>query len=387
MYYNADLHVHVGRSKSGKPIKITASRQLTLKNILKQCIIKGIDIIGVVDCASPEILDEIKDLVMDNTLEPVDGGGYLYKEKVLLILSSEIEVGGDKKGSPHLLCFLSDIKSMARFTKIFSKHIKNINLSSQRCNLSSIDILKIVNDLGGFIVPAHVFTPFKSYYGSSTDRLRYVFKEYFDDFNFIELGLSSDTNMADTISELENKIFLSDSDAHSLQKIGREFNVFDMDELNFESIKSVNKENYKKVIKNYGLNPALGKYHRTFCKDCNMVTDHLPPVHTCTYCGSKNVIFGVKDRIFEIQDQNTCHPTGRPEYIYNIPLEFIPGIGPKYMKKLYNEVGTEIFVLHIAPYELLKSVIGEKLARNIIKARNGDIKLKIGGGGTYGKII
>ncbi|SNX55387.1 endonuclease Q family protein [Thermoanaerobacterium sp. RBIITD] len=388
MYFNADLHVHIGRTKSGRPVKITASAQLTPLNILEKCTKKGIDIVGIVDCAVPEILNEFEDMIKSNLLEPLEGGGLLYKNKVVLMLASEIEIGGELKGSPHILCFLKDLKSMRAFSNTISKYIKNINLSSQRCKLNSIEVYKIVNDLGGFVVPAHVFTPFKSYYGSTTNRLSFVFKEYFNDIKAIELGLSSDTDMADEISELGDKIFLSNSDAHSLQKIGREFNIFNIDKPDFENIKaSLGTNSKNNIVKNYGLNPSLGKYHRTFCLDCNRVSQDVPPVYKCIFCNSQNIVFGVKDRITEIKDQNTIHPMFRPEYIYQIPLEFIPGIGPKTMEKLLNEVGTEIYVLHEAPYEILKNTIGENLASNIFNARYGKVKLKVGGGGNYGKII
>ncbi|MDI3312110.1 MAG: histidinol-phosphatase, partial [Thermoanaerobacterium sp.] len=229
MYYNADLHVHVGRTKNGRPVKITASPNLTVENILNKCVEKGIDIVGIVDCAAPEILDEIEYFVKTEceSYRELEGGGILFKQKVSLLLVSEIEVGGELHGSPHLLCFLKDIKSMRAFSKALSKHIKNINLSTQKCDLNSVEILKIVKDLDGFVVPAHIFTPYKSYYGNTTDRLNYIFNEHFEEVNAVELGLSSDTFLADMISELKGKTFLSNSDAHSLQKIGREFNVLD----------------------------------------------------------------------------------------------------------------------------------------------------------------
>lgn len=386
MYYNVDLHVHIGRTKSGKPVKITASPSLTVENIFEKCIEKGIDIVGIVDCAVPEILDELEDLVKNDVLKQLDGGGLIYKNKIVLQLVSEVEVGGELMGSPHLLCFLKDIKSMRVFSSILANHISNINISTQKCRLNSVEILKIVKDLDGFVVPAHVFTPYKSFYGSTTDRLSRIFKEHYDDIFAVELGLSSDTYLGDMISELSDKVFLSNSDAHSLQKIGREFNVFDLSCPNFESIKMMLKSR-SGITRNYGLNPALGKYHRTFCLDCNNISQLNPPVHKCMHCGSKNVVLGVLDRIYEIKDQKTIHPSFRPKYIYQIPLEFIPGIGPKTMKKLLNEVGSEIYVLHEATFDQLSGCIGEKLAENIIDARHGNVKIKAGGGGKYGKII
>ena len=105
-----------------------------------------------------------------------------------------------------------------------STHISNITLSSQRADISAYDLIDIVEKYNGVLIPAHAFTPHKSFYGNCTDRLEKIFKEKYDRIPAIELGLSSDTFLADTISELENKSFITNSDAHSLPKIAREYN-------------------------------------------------------------------------------------------------------------------------------------------------------------------
>ena len=105
-----------------------------------------------------------------------------------------------------------------------SKHIKNITLSSQRADISAYELIGIVEKYNGILIPAHCFTPHKSFYGNCTDRLEKIFKEKFNKIFAIELGLSADTFLADTISELEQKSFITNSDAHSLPKIAREYN-------------------------------------------------------------------------------------------------------------------------------------------------------------------
>ena len=185
-----------------------------------------------------------------------------------------------------------------------SKHIKNITLSTQRSDISGYELIDIVEKYNGILVPAHIFTPFKSYYGNCTDRLEYVFKEKYNKIFAVELGLSSDTFLADTISELENKTFLTNSDAHSLPKIAREYNKMQVEDISFkEIVKALKNENGRKVLVNYGLDPKLGKYHRTFCDDCNKVIETKEPVETCPHCGSKKVTFGVFDRIELIKDK------------------------------------------------------------------------------------
>jgi PHP family Zn ribbon phosphoesterase len=55
---------------------------------------------------------------------------------------------------------------------------------------------------------------FHAYLGREADQIRLV-----------ELGLSSDTDLADTISETRQFTFLSNSDAHSGPNVAREYNL------------------------------------------------------------------------------------------------------------------------------------------------------------------
>ena len=177
---------------------------------------------------------------------------------------------------------------MRDFSKIISKYITNITLSSQKARISAKDLLKLITQLGGKLVPAHVFTPFKSFYGSCYDRLSVAFEKGLEDIEAIELGLSADSNFADTIKELSNKSFLSNSDAHSLNKIAREYNILKLKTPDFENIFSAlqcnTDENH--IIANYGLNPKLGKYHRTFCSNCGYIAETKPPVKCCPNCNN-----------------------------------------------------------------------------------------------------
>ena len=121
--------------------------------------------------------------------------------------------------------------------------IKNITLSSQRANISAYQLIDIVEKYNGVLVPAHCFTPHKSFYGNCTDSLKKIFKEKYDRIPAIELGLSSDTFLADQISELETKSFLTNSDAHSLPKIAREYNKMQMESVNFKEFFNVKRFN------------------------------------------------------------------------------------------------------------------------------------------------
>ena len=269
-----------------------------------------------------------------------------------------------------------------------STHIKNITLSSQRADISAYELIDVVEKYNGILIPAHCFTPHKSFYGNCTDRLEKVFKEKYNKIMAIELGLSSDTFLADKISELEQKTFITNSDAHSLPKIAREYNKMLVDDISFkELVKALKNEDGRKIVANYGMDPKLGKYHRTYCEICGKNIQGEAPITLCDTCDSKNITMGVYDRIEKIKDKKeTKSPENRPEYVYQVPLSFIPGIGKKSLEKLLDTFGTEMNIIHKLSKDDMEAVVGEKVANNIILAREGKLKIQEGGGGLYGQI-
>lgn len=389
----ADLHVHIGRSENGKPIKITAARSLNFANIAKECVDrKGISVVGIIDCASPYVIEDIENFLATGEAYEIADGGIIYKDKVCIILGSEIETSEindqGKTGSAHNLCYFPSLKDIKAFSKEMSTHIKNITLSSQRANISAYELIDIVEKYNGVLIPAHAFTPHKSFYGNCTDRLSKIFKEKFERVPAIELGLSSDTFLADTISELETKTFLTNSDAHSLPKIAREYNKILVNDISFkELMMAIKNEGGRKIIANYGLDPKLGKYHRTYCEKCDKRIEGEAPVLHCPDCDSSNITMGVFDRIEVIKDKKeTKSPDFRPPYIYQIPLTFIPGVGPKVIEKLLGNFETEMNVLHKLSRDDIEGVVGAKVANAISNACSGNVNIQAGGGGVYGKI-
>ena len=389
----ADLHVHIGRTENGKPVKITAARSLNFANIAKECYErKGIQVVGIIDCASPYVIEDIENFLKTGEAYEIEEGGIIYKDEICILLGSEVETSEEgrngKAGAAHNICFFPHLKDIKAFSNEMSRHIKNITLSTQRSDISGYELIDIVEKYHGIVIPAHIFTPHKSYYGNCTDRLAYIFKEKLDKIFAVELGLSSDTELADEITELETKTFLTNSDAHSLPKIAREYNKMLVEEISFQEIvKALKGEDGRKILANYGLDPKLGKYHRTYCDDCNQTIETKEPVEICPKCGGKNITFGVFDRIELIKDKKESKsPANRPQYIYQVPLSFIPGVGNKVMDKLLTHFGTEMNILHKTTKDDLEAVVGDKIATAIVKAREGKAQIQAGGGGIYGKV-
>lgn len=224
----------------------------------------------------------------------------------------------------------------------------------------------------------------------------------------MSFGLSADTEYADRIRELAGKKFLTNSDAHSLPKIAREYNTFEMENISFETFKKVlgyenqfqnddnNEVDINKVNKNIerdsgietkklnyivcnnGMYSRLGKYNKTYCDMCESVSEIEDG--KCKKCGSKKIVKGVEDRILEIADGESISPKGRPKYNYSVPLEYIPKLGKKTKEKMLDLYDTEMNILNKVSIENIEKNFGKDIARNIETARKGEIVIKRGGG-------
>ncbi|MFC4617877.1 endonuclease Q family protein [Camelliibacillus cellulosilyticus] len=384
--FYADLHIHIGRTKTGRPVKITGAKSLTIDRILDEASArKGIDLVGVIDCQVPEVLDELTEMAAAGFVEPLDDGGLRF-EKAVLIPGVEIEVKDNHCLGPlHVLAYFPNLQAMRAFSKWLASHMTNVTLSTQRFYGDAQALQQKVKAMGGLFIPAHIFTPFKSVYGAGVSR---SITEILDPnlIDAVELGLSADTDMADQISELHPLPFVTNSDAHSLKKIGREYQTLRLDHPSFSELEMAFKGLAgRKIVANYGLDPKLGKYHRTRCANCMEVLEHYKKGEPCPYCGHKRVVKGVRDRLCELDDHGAQKPK-RPLYVHQVPLEFIPKIGPKTLEKLLKAFGTEMAVMHQAPADALIKIVGEKPALAILAARAGELEVETGGAGRYGRV-
>ncbi|GAE36857.1 DNA helicase II [Halalkalibacter akibai JCM 9157] len=375
------MHIHIGRTRLGAAVKITAASSLTLKSIIHYAKeIKGIDIVGVIDCHVREVLCEIEDDIANGIAIELEDGGINYSG-VTLLLGSEIELYDENcQGPIHVLAFLPTLAAMHEFSEWISTRMKNSSLSSQRIYENARVLQQKVHELKGLFIPAHVFTPFKSLYGKGVkESLKEVFTPALIDA--IELGLSSDTQMADQIAELHSYPFITNSDAHSLEKMAREYQIIKMMNPTFKELRLALKgENGRRIVSNYGLNPLLGKYYETICAKCSAVV-----TLQCSNCGSTSMIKGVSDRLRELASSKSIE-VARPPYQHQIPLEFIPKLGKKTLEKLRDHFGTDMNIIHQVEEKQLQQVVSPVISSAIVAARNGTLSIKAGGGGTYGKV-
>lgn len=371
------------------PVKVTAARDLTFANIARECAQrKGIEMAGVVDCAAPSVLREIHALISSGEMIQLPGGGLRYRDKVTMILGCELETTEGDGSCAHYISYFPSLAELRAFSRILGSLVTNPDLSCQRCRLPAQQLFEITDSCGGVFIPAHAFTPHKSIYGTCARRLGDVFDERARAaIPALELGLSADSSMADRLAELAAKTLLTNSDAHSLPRIAREYNALEIEEPTYEELlRALRREAGRRVVANFGLDPRLGKYHRTFCPRCERIETQPPPVLSCPVCGSSEVVKGVLDRVAEIADYPEPRaPAHRPPYRCQVPLLFLPNLGPVALGKLLNRFGTEMAVLHQVSPEDLAQVVGRRRANLIIAARDGALPLKAGGGGHYGR--
>lgn len=384
--YAADFHVHIGQAL-GKPVKITASKSLTLENVLYHALhVKGLQVITVIDGVCDHVLTEVKAAVACNLLQPVKHGGWLYDGKLLVLLGSEVELfNRERGGAAHFGCWFGTEDSLVDFQAWLKTVQTNTSLSSQMARTTPDMLVRETKMRNGLFVVHHAFTPFRGVLGACVNRLA----DYFDDptlIDAIELGLSADSDMADRISELSRYTFLSNSDAHSLRTVAREFNLLQMTDLSMSEVAmALARQNGRRVSMNCGLHPAHGKYYRTRCRRCDEMVTSAHQVCSCLH--DKQHIYGVLDRVIDISNYDTPqHPTHRPPYRHRVPLIDIPGVGSKIYEKLLSYYGTELNAESCINERDVQRIVGARLAQSISKAYQSEVDWVEGGGGRYGKL-
>src|SRR5699024_9098153 len=203
--------------------------------------------IGVIDCHAPNVQKEIQSLInIGDAIELKDGG--IVFEQVTLIPGAEIEIYDEYCCGPiHVLCYFPNLKQISSFTTWLRKCTNNIRLTYTRYYGTEKEVQHKVRKLNGLFILAHVFTPYKSVYGKGVQKaLTEVLNTELIDG--IELGLSSDSEMADQISELHRYNFVTNSDAHSLAKIAREYQKVRMQTPSFKELyRALHQINHRRI--------------------------------------------------------------------------------------------------------------------------------------------
>ena len=411
MKYTADFHIH-------SHFSIATGKQLVPEYLDYWAKLKGITVIGTGDFTHPDWIKELKE-----KLEPAEQGLFKLKKEFSLtdfqifdnserfrdkqirfLLTSEISSIYKKNGKVrkvHNDIFSPDFETVEKIQRSLIKIGGNITSDGRPIlGLDSRNLLEICLEASDniFFVPAHIWTPWFSVLGdkSGFEKIEECFEDLTDHIFAVETGLSSNPPMNWICSFLDKFTLISNSDAHSPEKLGRNANRFDT-ELSYEAItKALKDGNSNEFLGTIDLFPQEGKYHydgHRKCEICWNPLETLKNEKVCSVCGKK-VTVGVMNRVVQLSD--------REEYRNNlipfqsiIPLKEIiseiEGVGPnsKKVNRIYYDLlknlGSELDILLDLPLEDIKG-FDQIYAEAIRRMRNNEIYIQEGFDGKFGQI-
>ena len=374
----ADTHIHLGASRRGEPVKVSASRNLTLTAIPGLLRRYGADVGAVVDLATTRGLGDLEAALAAGELREMADGTFAAANgtEVLGALETEFRLSGS--GPFHLLAYVAGLGGLRELARLYREAVKNASLSTQRVHLEPDAFRQAVEGLGGLVVVAHAFTPHRGLFGVGLD-----LGDAFRDVRGLglELGLSADVEIVRHVGAIDSLGLMGGSDAHGPDTIGRELNRLQGEDRGFAVMRRL-VAGEAEVI--YGMNPAFGKYHRTYCLACDRVVEGDPPQLRCPRDVAHRVVTGVLDRAMAMTPPR--EPRRYPRYIYQLPLGLLPGFGPAATSKLVAAFGGIHQGLHEAGAEALALAVGAERAAAILAMRRGEPPAAVGGGGRWGKV-
>jgi uncharacterized protein (TIGR00375 family) len=404
MRFIADLHIHSRFSRATSP-------DMSLENLWKWAQIKGISVIGTGDFTHPKWYQEIKEKLYfsDNNLFKLNDNNNRViprscSGEVSFMLTAEVSCIYSKNGKVrkvHSLIFAPDLAVVSKINTALAG-IGNIASDGRPIlGLDAKKLLKIVMDISedAFVVPAHAWTPHFSVLGANSgfDSIEECYEELTDYIYAIETGLSSDPAMNWRLSQLDKITLISNSDAHSPAKLGREANIFDT-EVSYKSITNAIKtrEGFLGTIEFF---PQEGKYHNdghTACGVSLSPQETIKHSYLCPVCGKK-VTIGVMHRVQKLADRNPgFRPEGALPFSSIIPLQEIiaetmkVGVSSKAVNKTYfdllEKLGSEFRVLLDVPLDAIEKAGSPLLREAIERMRSGNVHIAPGFDGTYGKV-
>ena len=401
----ADLHIH-------SRFSMATSKEGTPENLDFWARKKGISLIGTGDFTHPVWREELKERL-------VSEGNGLYRlrdeyvkeesrkfpgEGTRFVVSGEISSIYKKNGKTrkvHNVILLPSLEAADAMAQRLEK-IGNIHSDGRPIlGLDSHDLLEMMLDVcpEGILIPAHIWTPHFSVLGAKSgfDSVEECFEELAPYIHALETGLSSDPAMNWRISKLDRYQLVSNSDAHSPSKLGREANLLDID-CSYEGL-------YRAIQTGEGLEgtveffPEEGKYHFDGHRKCGV---SLSPVEAerlggiCPVCGKK-LTMGVDHRVEQLADraEGFVKKDGK-KYESLVPLSEVISTCMGYsaaskkvqgcFEQMIQTLGTEFDILRNVPSEDIKSCAGERIAEGIENVRTGNVKRIPGYDGEYGKI-
>jgi len=404
-----DFHTHSRFSRA-------TSRDLSLPDLHGWAQRKGITVVGTGDFVHPEWMAEMREMLIpagEGLFRLRDDVAALAEEDVppsvrnpvRFLLTGEIANIYKQDGKTrkiHSVVFSPGLECADRIHAALAR-VGNLKSDGRPIlGISAKDLLEVVLEAGdgAFVVPAHIWTPWFSLLGhrSGFDSVEACYQDLTRHIFAVETGLSADPPMCRRLSILDGLTLISNSDAHSGRKLGREANVFDTD-LDFPSIRqaweSGDREKFKGTLEFY---PEEGKYHFDGHRKCNL---RMNPAETlecggvCPVCGNP-VTIGVMSRVEELADREGGSPKGEDPYQMIVPLVEIIGevmevnSGAKRVRIQYEALlercGPELEILRSVPLEDIERASTPMVAEAIRRMREGEMSIAAGYDGEFGTI-
>lgn len=396
----ADFHIHSKYSRA-------CSSALELPNIAKACERKGIDVVSTGDFTHPAWFAAIQEHLreeMEGIFVLRDGSSrtkFLLGTELACIYSHR-----DAVRRLHLCVFAPSIAAVAQLNKTLEERGCNLRSDGRPIlGLSAKALLQIMLDIDPafMMVPAHAWTPWFAVFGSKSgyDSLEECFEELTPHIRAIETGLSSDPLMNRRLSQLDGITLISNSDAHSLDNLGREANVFELETMTYRAITdAITTGDRAKFLYTIEFYPEEGKYHYDGHRDCGVALhprESKRAGSVCLQC-KKPLTIGVMNRVEELADR-TEDAVPMEQFVgYKkiVPLAEIiadiesVGAKSKRVREMYDrvirEIGNEFFVLLDASADAIATSAGPTIAEAILRVREGRITVEPGYDGVYGKV-
>ncbi|MGC8805557.1 MAG: endonuclease Q family protein [Candidatus Ratteibacteria bacterium] len=392
--YIADFHIHSKYSRA-------TSKNMDIEHLTQWAKNKGISLLGTGDITHPLWFAELR-----KKLQPSEQAGIYTFDGIDFILTGEVNNIFTKNKAVrkiHNIVFFQSFENVETFNKNLEKFTELLIDGRPILQIDARTLVKMIRDADpeGFVVPAHIWTPHFSLFGANSgfDRIEDCFEEETNSILALETGLSSDPPMNWLLSTLDMFTLISNSDAHSPQKIGREANVFS-GPFSFLDLKEIlrtrDKTRFLFTIEYF---PEEGKYHYDGHRLCKI---RLSPEETiknkflCPACGKK-VTVGVMHRVMTLADRkNQNQSANRIGYKHLVPLDQIiasvyqKDIDSTFTTQMYaqaiGKLGPELKILLEIPEQELFSNLPKELATGIKLVREEKLIVIPGYDGEFGTV-
>ena len=393
MQFIADLHIHSRFSRATSP-------DMMIPQISRFARLKGINLVATGDFTHPGWLDLLR-----KGLEPL-GNGLFRHDDTFFILSTEVNNASTRRGKFHQLhnlLYVSSFEAAERVNHFLGSYG---NLASDGRPTLRLDTEVMVKEVMAIApdtmyVPAHIWTPWFSLFGSKSgfDAVEECLGPMKQEITALETGLSSDPPMNWRLSELDPWPLISNSDAHSPSRLGREANIFDCEMTYAEIRDTLRRKDPKRLRSTIEFFPEEGKYHYDGHRACKIV---LAPKQSivnndlCPVCGRKLTV-GVLHRVENLADRpEGSIPDNVIPYKCLVPLEEIiaqaigaardtAGVRNRY-DTLVKALGGEFNVLMNAPVGDIEQHSDERIALGVANMRSGKVLAQPGYDGVFGVI-